>query len=73
MPVVAQKHYVCPREFPRKCGNKYKNLILFEHQDSDMPHIHLRCAMCDYEWGEWVGVPLEKIKEIFGENWELYV
>jgi len=48
--------YTCPQPMPnvlnKKCGNTKNNLILYECTVCEKPHKHLKCSLCEYEWGE---------------------
>jgi transposase-like protein len=55
---------MCP-----KC--KSKNIKILIEFKNDPDHNHLKCLDCENEFNWWLG-GIEKIKEIFGKNWELY-
>jgi hypothetical protein len=37
-----------------QCGNRKGNIVLNNCDICEQKHQHMRCAICGYEWNEWL-------------------
>ncbi len=65
----------CCRNSPIVCRNEKDNIVLF-YSNSDnidnVGHFHVKCSVCEYEFNVWE-CDDNKIHEMFGNNWRLYI
>ena len=65
----------CPNQQVRCNSKEFAVLQSFDGSDNvdGLAHNHMICKDCGCQFNLWLNVTIEKLKEVFGPSWELYI
>jgi hypothetical protein len=65
----------CPNPYSRCHGTKHKVIYFNDGSDNidGLAHFQLECLTCGFNFNRWHNVSIDKLKEVFGSQYHLYL